>query len=280
VLIGTHGVGSLESFALATGRAEWRVRAPNWIHQDAVSDGRIVVVGFGDNRGSAYGSAASGVAAFELATGKSTWTKFEKTAVMTSPVIVGGDLVYGTGAGVIRRRRLSDGLLRESERFRGGVSMAPPLARHDTIVWPLDDDRVCVNTTSSLRPLWCTKVPGYTHFGHAAASLAGDTVIVSGRIPNDVPLAGTVLNRFLGRLNGGARGQGVVALDLRTGAVRWKSQRFPFVREADGHISGTAAVADSLVVITLPISDPSLPCAAVRWASPGRSRAWILADRR
>ena len=104
VLVGSHGRGTLTALDLATGAVQWRTRLPNWIHQDAVSDGAIVVVGFGNKWPSFAGRSPSGVAAFDVATGRHRWTRFDEASVMTAPVIRDSVLVYATAAGIARKR--------------------------------------------------------------------------------------------------------------------------------------------------------------------------------
>lgn len=99
VLIGSHGTGTLTAIDAPTGATRWVARVPNWIHQDPVTDGAIVVVSFGDNDASFQGRAPSGVAAFVLATGERLWTRFDESSVMTSAVMPDSTIVYATAIG-------------------------------------------------------------------------------------------------------------------------------------------------------------------------------------
>ncbi len=109
VLIGTHGNGVLEARDRRTGLLLWRQREPNWIHQDAVSDGRTVYVGFGDNNRSFKGAAPSGVAAHDLETGERRWVRFADNSVMTSPVLWQHLVVFGDASGAVQAVNTMDG---------------------------------------------------------------------------------------------------------------------------------------------------------------------------
>ncbi len=50
-------------------------------------------------------------------------------------------------------------------------------------------------------------------------------------------------------------GQVVIALDLGTGRLLWRTRVYQFTRDVLGHTAGTAAVADSVGVIVVPASD-------------------------
>lgn len=50
-------------------------------------------------------------------------------------------------------------------------------------------------------------------------------------------------------------GQQLTALDLHTGAIRWRSRIFASTRKVTGHTSGTASLDDSLGAIVLPYAD-------------------------
>jgi outer membrane protein assembly factor BamB len=273
VLIGTHGAGTLEAFSLSTGAARWRVWLPSWVHQDVVSDGRMAVVGFGDNRGSIDGRAPAGVAAYDLASGRAQWTKFERSSVMTSPVINDGAIVYVTAAGVLRKRRLADGALIGGTRLPGGMPMAPPVLRNDTLISSLDQNQVCASSFATMARIWCVRVPDMSYFGHSSASIVGDTIYVSGGVP--APAGG--ISRAFGRLVLSEAvtpvAQSIAALDMRTGTLLWRTSGFAFRRASDGHISGTATANDRFVVISLPLADRLVAfdrgTSTLRWSIDG-----------
>lgn len=270
VLVGTHGAGSLEAFAIATGKNRWRVRLPNWVHQDPISDGSTVVVGFGDKDRALSGRAPAGVAAYDLASGRLLWTAFERFSVMTSPVIEGHDVAYVTSSGVLRKRRLSDGALQGTLDFgagRGGATMSPPAVRHDTMVTALEYSGTCVVDITVVRALWCTNDSDMR--GSSGPTILGDTLILSVMLERSrvtfsrwismfglLPMRSQMQwlrGKILGERLDGWVGQGVRALDLRTGATLW-SHDFVGGYSPWGHTSGTATANDRTIVITLPLA--------------------------
>lgn len=267
VLVGGHGTGSLTAFARESGDTRWIARLPNWIHQDPVTGGRIVVTGFGDNLPSFNGRAPSGVAAYDLDTGRHLWTAYDPGSVMTAPVVHDSAVVYGTGSGLLRRRHIETGALLAEAMLPGFVTMAPPAMLGDTVVFALDHGTACALDVVSLERFWCTVLPDLRMLGHAAPTITDGTVLVSGAAtiaavaPREFNRLGTGLQRrllwsalFPGRFEVYA-GQAIAALDLHDGSVRWRSPLFPFARQVVGHTSGTATVAGALAAIVLPIAD-------------------------
>ena len=249
VIVGTHGAGSFEAFSARTGVNYWRVRVPSWVHHDPVSDGRTVVVGFGDNGSSFEGKAPGGVAAYDLVSGRLLWTAFESGSVMTSPVIAGKEVTYGTSDGVLRTRRLDSGALRGtlSLGYDGritepgrGIVMGPPALRNDTLVAMLGTSRSCAAEVAPLRTIWCIEFPELN--GDNGPTLLGDTVIISYGLLRarqsgwrwltsfgNVPLASQMQwigQKIAGRPISGWAGPGVRALDLRTGKTLWSHAFF------------------------------------------------------
>jgi outer membrane protein assembly factor BamB len=283
VLIGGHGTGSLTAMDVGSGAVRWIARTPNWIHHDPVTDGHTVVVGFGDNDGSFAGWAPSGVAAYDLETGARRWAAFDEGSVMTSPVIHDSVIIYGTGVGLLRQRRLRDGKLLVDERLPGSVTMAPPVAIGDTIVFGLDHGMACALDINTLDRLWCHEFPDLRMLGHAAPSITEGSVIVSGvatvtspswaefrALPHDLQWRLLRSALFPGKYEVYA-GQVFVALDLHDGHQRWRSPLFANPRLVDGHTAGTAAVQDGIGVIVLPIADTVVAfetaTGAIRWTS-------------
>jgi outer membrane protein assembly factor BamB len=280
VFIGTHGLGSIEAFSLRDGRAWWKARVPNWVHQDVTGGHGVVVAGFGDNGGSFVGLMPAGVAAFDAATGALRWTAFEGNSVMTSPVIWRSAAVYITAAGVLRVRSLADGALSATLRLSGGAIMGPPLIRHDTLIVGLDEDHVCAVDLRTTSELWCTQVSGAAALGHSAVSLLGDTVYATANIQHHLSRLRSIMKRLTSwdRLpgsadsTGGLTGAQLIALDARDGRVVWRSDVFPAVRARAGHTSGTATADDSTIVVALPTSDVLLGfdrrSLRLRWRRP------------
>jgi outer membrane protein assembly factor BamB len=268
VLVGGHATGLVTSLDEDTGALEWQVRVPNWVHQEPVSDGRTVLVGFGDNRRSFVGRAPSGVAALDLETGARRWTAFDESSVMTSPIVVDTTLVYVTAAGVLKVRSLASGALLHSDTLPGGSIMGPPVAHGDTVVTTLDIDMVCAHEVPTARKLWCRELPWLRMVGHASASIADGAVFLSG-----VATARTISVSDLDDIRPGLlpyllrsvlfpdywelvhAGQVYLSLDLATGEVRWRGPLFAMRRVVEGHTAGTPVIADGVGVVVLPIAD-------------------------
>lgn len=262
-IAGTHGNGILSAFDLLTGSPVWTVVVPNWIHQDPVSDGRVVLVGFGDKT-SFDGGAPAGVAAFELRTGRHIWTAFDESAVMASPVIDGHETVYATAAGVVRRRSLTDGLERARAILPGGVIMGPPALIGGTAVFTVDNHHVCALRAVDLVRTWCTTVRGVREIGSAPTVSDGTVFVTAG-----VLLRGTswrdfstiawderlALVRKLAGWTARYAGQKVYALDLATGSVRWTSRLFHTTTVVDGHNAGTPTISARHGAVVMPIAD-------------------------
>ncbi len=267
VLVGGHGTGSLTALDRTSGVVRWIARVPNWVHQDPVTDGRIVLVGFGDNDGSFSGWAPSGVAAYDLATGARRWTAFDEGSVMTSPIIHDSVVIYGTGVGQLRQRSLASGALLIDRMLPGTVTMAPPVVVGDTVVFSLDHGMACALLIETLESLWCHEFPDIRKLGHASPTIANGRVFLSG--------VATVMSPSLAefrelwhvlqwRLIRSAlfpgkyevyAGQVFLSLDLHDGHQIWRSKIFEHFRDVDGHTSGTATIEDSIAVIVLPVAD-------------------------
>ena len=299
VLIGGHGTGLLTALDRRTGARRWSARAPNWIHQDPVSDGRIVVVGFGDSDRSFLARAPSGVAAFDLVTGRRLWTEFEERSVMTSPTILDSVVVYVSADGTLRKRLLATGKLLGTMTLPGAVIMGPPVRTGDTLVVTLEHYHTCAVAVSTLQTLWCRELRDLRMLGHGSAAIDDGVVVVSGVATALTPGLGEFLRlpvglqaNLLGKLlfpsyrdEGAGAGQILFALDLATGAVMWRSSLFPERRTVEGHSAGTAAIQDGLGVVILPIADTVLAFApktgAIVWggqAHASRGPPLILGD--
>ncbi len=291
VLIGTHGAGALHAFDLRSGHLLWMRYVPNWIHQDAVSDGHTVLVGFADTENSQYGWTPAGVSAFSLATGALLWSAFEGNAVMTSPVIWRERAVYITSAGILKIRNLQTGVEIARLRLPGRTMMASPTLRGDTLVASLDDaEDVCAVRLDHLTILWCTPLPRGGMAGTSAPTVVGGRVYASAAIlrPDDGPfgLSGEGWHR-LKYILGWVRAsdwtfaaQRLWALDLATGKIVWQSPSYPAVRNPGGNISGTAIVDGGNALAVLPLAGKmvalDLNSGEERWAhETGQSRGPI-----
>jgi len=296
VLVGAHETGSLGAFELSTGALRWRTRVPNWIHQDAVSDGTTVVVGYGDNLSALTGHSWGGVAAYDLTSGRLIWTKFERGSVMTSPVIANERVIYITLTGMLQIRSLVDGRSIDSLSLPGGAVMASPSIIHRELVAALDPNIVCVIGIDPAKVRWCSALPGVDLLGDAAPTVLSDTIYVSAREPMTAGawLTGlpsrpvldswtALYRRFLGLIPTKGVGQRLYAFNARNGSLLWRSELFPATRYLDGHISGTAVATRDLIVAILPTADQLVALdrrtLSVKWRrSAGGARGPILVE--
>jgi outer membrane protein assembly factor BamB len=265
VLIGAHETGAFSALDLQSGVPRWTARLPNWVHQEAVSDGRTVIIGFGSVFGSVFGREPSGVAAYDLETGAHRWTKFDEGSVMTSPVISDSAVLYVTAAGTLRKRSIRSGALLGQLALPGGVIMGPPAISGDTMVIALEVDGVCAVEVSTLKRIWCRTFPGLLMMGHSGPTMTQGTAIVSGT----VILPGMSMAEFSGASlaqkwhlirtlfypMGEPGGQRFLAINLRDGRTRWASRLIVGSIVPTGHNSGTAAIHDSIGVVVMPNAD-------------------------
>lgn len=266
IVVGTHGTGTLLSLGL-DGALQWRVTLPNWIHEDAVSDGHVVAVGFGDNGRSFFSRAPAGVAAYRVADGVLLWTAFESNSVMSSPVLDSGRVIYATAGGVLRSRDVHTGRILKDVRMSGAVQMAPPALSGGHVIVAMDPNRVCSIATSNLATTWCQNLPGVVSASGSAPTVVDGVVLQSAlspislyRIPAQA--AGMGMSFYAQSLTDIVRGrsyrpagQRLFALDVADGRQLWSSPNFSAKRVIRGHSSGTAVAADGLGAVVLPIPD-------------------------
>jgi outer membrane protein assembly factor BamB len=269
VLIGAHGSGVLDARDKESGRLLWRAREPNWVHQDVVSDGRIAVIGFGDNQPSKYRLAPSGISARDLKTGVLLWRRLTHGSEMTSPVIASSIVVAGTSDGEIVAVDLASGKLRWEGTVPGGVVMAPPALRGDTVFFSADPSTVCAVSVATGRHLWCTSVPNAFKFGHSAVTVQGGSLFATSTRPTgileqmfrrdfqpkalldgwfniDVPFLGPALPPGALDVH-----QELIALSTATGEIQWRTP-LGHGGMPEGHTSGTAvAIAGSSDLVVL-----------------------------
>lgn len=261
VFVGAHRTGVLEAHDRRTGALIWRAREPNWIHQDAVSDGAIVAVGFGDNGGSLRGRSPGGVAVHDAATGARLWTAFADGAVMTAPVLSDGLVLSATSGGELAARDRLTGEIRWRRRLGGWSVMGSPLLVAGRLFVPGDRNALDVYALPRGEPLWSRRFEDLDFLGHITPSAAAGTVIVSAVAdarPDAMTAAGGHLAALRGALfghrEGGLAGDHVlIALDAGTGAERWRV-RFPGTMAHEGHMSGSPVVTAGGLAVVLPLA--------------------------
>lgn len=300
VVIGSHGAGSLEAFYAVDGRPAWRVFLPNWVHQDAVFDGRVLFVGFGDKEKTPINGPA-GIAALDVRTGAALWTAFDSLqSQMTSPVSRGPALVHVNAGGELRVRSSEDGTRVRELQLPGRMNMGSPTLRNDTLIATLDPNRTCAVRLEPFALLWCVDVSQAFFIGDSSPTIVGDTVFLSGIVaPTWKVVAANVdqlgvrdFARWVGSFiytpwRVALEFQAVVALHLSDGRVLWRSREYFKTRakiethEAFGHISGAPAADSRVVAINLPLAEVLLVLdrqnLSTRWTVPsGGARGPIL----
>jgi hypothetical protein len=153
-------------------------REPNWVHQEPVSDGSRVAIGFGDNLGSLDGYAPSGVAVHDLRTGVRLWMRFTVGSVMNSPVIAHDLVVVTTSARELLAFDATDGDLKWSVTLPGESVMGPAALRGDSIFVGLEPNLVCSFSLTGSK-YWCVRVPNAGGFGLSALSIVGNEIVLT-----------------------------------------------------------------------------------------------------
>ncbi len=271
VLVGTHGNGVLEAHDLRTGSLRWRVREPNWIHQDAIGDEGAVFIGFGDNLKSFQGAAPSGIAAHDTQTGRRLWTRFTSSSVMTAPVLYDSLVVFGTAAGRVLALHRTTGETAWQVQLPGNIMMAPPLLSGGSLIVTLDPRSVCVLDLSDGTIRMCRRLPRHIGgVGHISPAIIGERLVSSGVVHPANP-GHLIFARHIHALPALWRWittgvlptpyQTVYSLLPRAGELEWQipldTGRCCVRPVQGGHMSGTpvVVVADSSLVVVAPYSD-------------------------
>jgi outer membrane protein assembly factor BamB len=267
-----------------------------------VSDGRIVIVGFGDNQPSKYRLAPSGVSARDLRTGVLLWRRFTHGSEMTSPVIVSGLVVGGSSDGEIFAIDLASGKPRWDGTVAGGIVMAPPAASGDTVYFSADPSTICAVLAGDGRKLWCSNVTNTFKLGHSAVTIEGGRLFVTSTRPVGIleqffqrnfeptALAQVWLNldpTFFGQATNASAldvYQELISISTASGEVQWRT-RLGSGGMPEGHTSGTASaiVGSSDVLVLSPAAHAVFRINSIDgrvvWQSVigGRARGPVLA---
>jgi outer membrane protein assembly factor BamB len=266
-IVGTHGTGTIVSIDVQKAMVVWRATVPNWVHEDGVSDGQIVVLGFGDSGPSFRTRAPAGVAAYRVRDGILLWSAFESNSVMSSPVISDGRVTYATAGGLVKMRELNSGELIHQTQLPGAVAMAPPALIGATLVFGAGNGWVCALDATDLSRQWCSRLPGVAETGVAGPAVFDTVIVQSAAQMLDVYHLGTqaaqvgpvLLGRIAADIIVGRSerpvGQIIFGVRVRDGSILWRGLSHPARRIVLGHNSGTATGSRSIGVVVLPIPD-------------------------
>jgi len=191
------------------GSERWRTDAGSAVTSTpAVARGTVVVAAFGghwlglDVRSGAVRWRLNAGAELPLPWGHESGDKW-----LSSPTIVAGQVLLGGGDGVLRSADLATGRVRWTARTAGRIRSSPAIA-NGTVVTGDADGVVYAFDLASGAPRWT-----YETYGH---TLGSDTFGYDRRTIQSSP---AILD---GVVYVGARDGFVYALDLATGALRWK----------------------------------------------------------
>jgi outer membrane protein assembly factor BamB len=235
VLVRESGLGTLRRYDPATGRIFWRRTIPSMpespIQQAAVSDGVWVE------------SQGEQLVAYDAAHGTPLW--HQALACFDCRVSAAGGRVYAAGGGRLVARGLQTGAAVWSVGAGDTSAASSPLLADGVLVVAV---RRGTPTIEAFRPsdgtaLWQTRLPAAKGFYPTAAEAAGNGLVVYHSVDGNL-----------------------YALDLRTGAVRWK--------HSVGDVNGAPAIGNG-VVWTVDSTERLLALASddgsVLWSSPSIS---------
>ncbi|HZJ00407.1 MAG TPA: PQQ-binding-like beta-propeller repeat protein, partial [Gemmatimonadaceae bacterium] len=183
VFIGAHTNGEIAALSLDSGKAGFRVRAPNWIHHEPVITDRLVIFGFGNNEPSNdepsfLGSPPSGIVAYDRLTGREVWRRYTRGSVMSSPVLLDSLIVIVTGSHEVIAYRARDGTQLRSTKLPDYSPMANPAVVDSLFIIGVEPATVCAVGVRSGRKVYCHILSsGSWGAGHASAAIAGDLVL-------------------------------------------------------------------------------------------------------
>lgn len=216
--------GGLYAVDLVDGRQRWRHEAGAPIFS-GVAEIEPGILAFGTMDGAVIlldGQTRTEVARFPTRGG-----------VVTTPVLAGGNVIVGSRDYLLHAFARADGRLAWSFSYWfSWVESTPSVTEGVLYVGASDYRRVTAFDPATGRELWATDVRG---LAWGTPAVAADTLFI-GTVAQNLP--GTVI-RHAG---------GVMALDRRTGAVRWRHRSSPAPLNGFGGHAGSLAVTDDLVI--------------------------------
>ena len=275
VFIGSHANGEIVALSLDSGKAGFRVRAPNWIHHEPVITDRLVIFGFGNNEPSDVnsrflGSPPSGIVAYDRMTGREVWRRYTRGSVMSSPVLLDSLMVIVTGSHEVIAYRVRDGAQLRNTTLSDYSPMANPAIVDSLFIIGVEPATLCAVEIRSGRKVYCHVLSsGSWGAGHASAAIAGDLVLQvyeedldgsGGTAENGVlvmfrRIIGLPPRRHRPRPPTARREQVMVALHWRDGTEAWRARLGEGTLSATGHTAGTPVVSGNMAFVPSPLSE-------------------------
>ncbi|HLP03346.1 MAG TPA: PQQ-binding-like beta-propeller repeat protein [Opitutaceae bacterium] len=213
--------GDVVAVDFASGETRWRANVGGLLRNSVLVAGDRLIVGSWSGR----------VTALARADGAKLWSFETGQPVTADPVLVGDAVLVSSRNSKLYSLALADGTLRW-ERFHAGswVESAPRLV--DGVLYLGSSD---LRTVAALDPQtgaqhWSTDVLGWTW---GTPAVVGDTVFAGAAGAIGYPIA---------------QDGGMVALDRRTGAPKWRVRLAPLADRYVTGIVGSPTVAGSLVL--------------------------------
>ncbi len=213
--------GAVVALAAADGSVRWRTQLGGMLRQSpVVADSRLVVAGW-DGR----------ITALSRADGAVLWTRETGGPATADPVRCGESVLVSSRDSRLYCLSLADGSIRWT-RFHAGswIESAPRVVDGELFIGSSDLRTVSCLAAATGSPRWTTDVLGWTW---GTPAVTADTVFAGAAGARNYPIA---------------QEGGMVALDRRTGAPRWRMK----LPAADGRfvagVAGSPVVAGGLVL--------------------------------
>ncbi len=261
VFVGAHGSGEVASFSIEDGSLIWRIRAPNWLHHEPVVSNGLVVYGFGNNeaygRSSVFGTPPNGFEAVGQSNGSLRWRRPTDSPAMGSPAIVGELVVGREASGALHAWNLTTGAEVWTQDGPAFGPMTNPVYSDSLVIVTSEPGSWCAYRVGGGEAVRCGHVRGaYWGAGHTSPAVVGTRLLFSFEDgDNLLALSFRILGFNWRQLVGSpyASSVSLVAADLRTGGILWRSRLSGSHLRSAGHIAGTPVVVDSFVVVPFPV---------------------------